>query len=185
MKQKTSSLLLILSVLVLACSSSSQTIDTPSDSPSANEGNTTETTEGNNDTAAPLISSLSDSYAAYSNDIPAEYKEIKKVVEEEVDLTRGFRVQIYSGESVTRADTIASQFRAWADTSITGYQAETYTFFKTPYYRVHVGDFHDRDFALEYSKLVKRVFKDAWVVYDKVNPWSVASDTLTITLIEQ
>ena len=36
--------------------------------------------------------------------------------------------------------------------------AETYTFFKAPYYRVHVGDFHDRTRAYSTSQIIKRQF---------------------------
>lgn len=134
------------------------------------------------DSEAVLISSLSDIYSSNNNEIPNVYSEIKKEKEVEVDLTKGYRIQVYSGQNVFEADTIASRFRAWSDTTITGYQAETYTFFKTPYYRVHVGDFHSRDRALSFSKLVKRFFRDAWVVYDTVNPYLVPDDTTKISL---
>jgi hypothetical protein len=112
------------------------------------------------------------------------YSQIKKKVEDDIDLTKGFRVQIYSGENVYEADTVASTFRAWSDTTIVGYQAETYTFFKTPYYRVHIGDFHNREKAFEFSKMVKRLFKDAWLVYDTVDPLSVPEDTTQIKFQE-
>ena len=127
-----------------------------------------------------MISNLSDTYSSNTNTIPPEFSEIKKEVKEDIDLTKGFRIQIYSGQDVFEADTIASRFRAWSDTTIVGYQAETYTFFKTPYYRVHIGDFHDRERAFLFSKMVKRLFRDAWVVYDTVNPYLVPEDTTQI-----
>ena len=61
---------------------------------------------------------------------------------------------------------------------------ETYVFFKTPYYRVHVGDFHDRSRAYRFSNVVKRAFRGAWVVYDEVQPGRVLPDTTEIMLIE-
>ncbi len=127
-------------------------------------------------------STLSDTYQNKSNSIPEGYATIK-VIEENDDqknLFEGYRVQIYSGQNVAFADTIASIFRAWSDTTIVGYQAETYTFFKTPYYKVHVGDFHDRNKAIYFSNLLKRRFREAWVVYDRVDPWRVPSDTTMI-----
>lgn len=123
---------------------------------------------------------LSDLYSTQTNQTPEVFAEIK-VRNVTIDSTQGFRIQIYSGQKLDAADNIAAEFRAWSDSVIVGYQAETYTFFKTPYYRVHVGDFSDKDKALRYSNLVKRQFKDAWVVYDKINFQYNPSDTLIIT----
>jgi hypothetical protein len=123
---------------------------------------------------------LSDAYAYRENKIPEAFD--RKRVEQEVekDLYEGYRVQIFSGQNIESADTTAARFRAWADTTIVGYQPNTYTFFRTPYYRVHVGDFHDRDRAITFSNIVKRYFKGAWVVYDIVNPSNVPADTTVI-----
>ena len=106
----------------------------------------------------------------------------KEIQEKEVDLFEGYRVQIFSGLNPALADTAAKRFRAWSAANIQGYQAETYTFFKAPYYRVHVGDFHDRIRAIEFSNLLKRRFRDSWVVYDRVNPYNVPADTVFISL---
>ena len=131
---------------------------------------------------ATLRSSLSDTYSGRINEIPDAYKEIKVVdeSENETDMFEGYRVQIYSGQNVAMADTIASIFRAWSDTTIVGYQADTYTFFKAPYYRVHVGDFHERNRAIYFSNILKRRFRDAWVVYDRIDPWKIPADTTDI-----
>lgn len=123
---------------------------------------------------------LSDSYAYRENVIPEAFAQIKVEKEEKQNLYEGYRIQIYSGQDVALADAMAASFRAWADTTIAGYQPETYVFFRTPYYRVHVGDFHDRDRAISFSNIVKRYFRDAWVVYDKVNPFYVPADTTVI-----
>jgi hypothetical protein len=173
---------LIISVTILACSTSEQTTDNSEYDQQESIDNSDNLPEG--DESQLLISSLSDTYSSNSNSIPQEFVSIKKKVEEEVDLTKGFRIQVYSGKDIYEADSLASKFRAWSDTTIVGYQAETYTFFKTPYYRVHVGDFHNRDKAFLFSKMVKRLFKDAWVVYDTVDPFSVPSDTTQIKFQE-
>lgn len=178
---KISLILLSTIALFLACSSSQQTFFEEEDNSGENTEETTNSFD-NSETATALLSRLSDTYSSNSNDIPEEFTRIKKEKEVEVDLTKGYRIQVYSGQDVFEADTVASRFRAWSDTTIVGYQAETYTFFKTPYYRVHVGDFHDRDKALEFSKLVKRLFRDAWVVYDTVDPYLVPADTTQIRL---
>ncbi len=131
----------------------------------------------------PYLSSLSDTYFNRRNVIPEAYSRIKaEIEEEEVDLFEGYRVQIFSGLNPALADTAAKQFRAWSAANIDGYQADTYTFFKAPYYRVHVGDFHDRNRAIDFSNLLKRRFRDSWVVYDRVNPYNVPADTVYITL---
>lgn len=129
----------------------------------------------------PYLSSLSDTYFNRQNIIPEAYARIKaEIEEEEVDLFEGYRVQIYSGPNVALADTTAKRFRAWSAERIEGYQAETYTEFRAPNYRVHVGDFHDRNKAIEFSNLLKRRFRDSWVVYDRINPFNVPSDTTQI-----
>lgn len=142
-----------------------------------------EVEESNSEIEYPYLSSLSDTYFNRQNEIPVAFSRIKKEIEEkEVDLFEGYRVQIFSGLNPALADTAAKRFRAWSAANIQGYQAETYTFFKAPYYRVHVGDFHDRIRAIEFSNLLKRRFRDSWVVYDRVNPYNVPADTVFISL---
>ncbi|SMO66763.1 SPOR domain-containing protein [Gracilimonas mengyeensis] len=125
-------------------------------------------------------SRLSDTYANRENVIPQNFQRIR-TQQQERDLYEGYRVQIYSGEEVSRADMVAAKFRQWADSTFTGYQPETYVFFRTPYYRVHVGDFHDRDRALALSNMIKKIYEDAWVVYDRVTPEKVPADSIRIS----
>lgn len=133
-------------------------------------------------TLQDMRSRLSDSYSNRTNEIP-EYFTRKKTEREVIfNPNEGFRIQIYSGQSVEMADKIASRFRTWADTTIANYLPQTYTFFRTPYYRVHVGDFHDRERAILFSNIVKRAFPDAWVVHDRVEPANVPADTVRIEL---
>lgn len=182
-------LFLLIAAVLFNCSSSESIAES-----CCTENNGTETTEtsesGNNDSEpsssenvyTQFRSSLSDTYSTRTNEIPEGYQEIKVVddSEEETDMFEGYRVQIYSGQNVAMADTIASIFRAWSDTTIVGYQADTYTFFKAPYYRVHVGDFHERNRAIYFSNILKRRFRDAWVVYDRIDPWKIPADTTDI-----
>lgn len=171
--------LLLLIIGVVACSSSEKVINDTLEEAKENYQ------KENSPASSNLIldnfrTQLSDAYATRENKIPEAFNRVK--VEEEVDrdLYEGYRVQIYSGESVEAADTLAANFRVWADSTIVGYQPDTYTFFRTPYYRVHVGDFHERERAIMFSNIVKRYFRDAWVVYDRVNPTSVPADTAVI-----
>ncbi len=124
-----------------------------------------------------------DFFPAIDQGIPEELS-LRTTTEEEVveekNLYEGFRIQIYSGPSPAIADTVSKRFRFWSVRSISGYSPETYTFFKAPYYRVHVGDFHEREKAYNVAQIIKRAFPDAWVVYDRVNPWNVPADSSII-----
>ena len=192
----------ILTTFLISCGTSSSYTSTPSTSddteqPSLTDepvnDNNTSTTEENSTTenraSGPFSldnyrTKLSDRYANRKNDIPESFLAIDDEEEEEKDLFEGYRIQIFSGQSINIADSVASQFRIWADTTIAGYQPETHVFFKPPFYRVHVGDFHTQERANSYAQLVKRRFKEAWVVYDRVNPWNVPADTARFTLIK-
>ncbi len=181
-------------LIILGCASSEPTVQPSEQSQTTEESTLTndiadeaesreESTEEEID-SYPYLSSLSDTYLNRSNKIPEGYARIKiEVEEEEKDLFEGYRVQIYSGPDVALADTTAKHFRVWSTANIDGYVPETYTFFKPPYYRVHVGDFHEREKAIEFSNLLKRRFRDSWVVYDRVNPYNVPADTTMIYII--
>jgi len=124
-----------------------------------------------------------DFFPAIDQGIPEELSQrttTEDEVVEEKNLYEGFRIQIYSGPSPAIADTVSKRFRFWSVRSISGYSPETYTFFKAPYYRVHVGDFHEREKAYDVAQIIKRAFPDAWVVYDRVNPWNVPADSSII-----
>ncbi|MEX0722387.1 MAG: SPOR domain-containing protein [Gracilimonas sp.] len=171
--------LFIIVILAVACSTTEQTVEETMDE--IKENYQDETTISGID-LKEFRTSLSDSYTYRENQIPEGFNRVKVQQEEEKDLYEGYRIQIFSGQDVTGADTTAANFRAWADTTIAGYQPETYVFFRTPYYRVHVGDFHEREKAIQFSNIVKRYFRDAWVVYDRVIPENVPADTTKIEL---
>jgi len=130
-------------------------------------------------------SKLSDLYATQRQDMPEAFLK-KKSSNESInnDPFDGYRIQIISTRDVDRADSVANQFKMWADTTIAGYNARTYVFFKQPFYKVHVGDFHKRNMADDFTKLVKRNYPEAWVVHDRINPTDVPSDTTTFSIIK-
>ena len=177
-----------LSILLLligaACSSSESMADSSRRPDPVTEGVTEyDVTKADDNEVAeyPYLSSLSDTYRNRTNEIPEEYiKRKEEIVEENKNPYEGYRVQIFSGPNVALADTAAKRFRAWSAEHIEGYQADTYTFFKAPYYRVHVGDFHEREIAIQFSNLLKRRFRDSWVVFDRVDPFKVPADTVAI-----
>ncbi|MEX0823280.1 MAG: SPOR domain-containing protein, partial [Balneolaceae bacterium] len=118
-------------------------------------------------------SDLSDTYANLEHDMPEQYLRERVIEEQEVDEFAGYRVQILSTRDVVHADTTKDYFAAWSDTTITGYQAEAYVFFRQPYYRVRAGDFRDRETAIEFSRLLKSHYPEAWVVHDRIVPANV------------
>jgi len=128
-------------------------------------------------------SKLSDTYATERQDMPKAF--LKKGSGNAInsDPFDGYRIQIISTRNVQLADSIANQFRMWADTTIAGYSANAYVFFKQPFYKVHVGDFHKRKMADDFTKLIKRNYPQAWVVHDRIHPTSVPTDTTSFSII--
>lgn len=177
-------LLLLMFFGILGCSSSEPMMDSAQSEnlTSGSENSISSTNDSEKEIAEyPYLSSLSDTYRNRSNDIPSVYSELKQeIVEENTNPYEGYRIQIFSGQNVALADTAAKRFRTWSAEHIGGYQADTYTFFKAPYYRVHVGDFHEREEAIAFSNMIKRRFRDSWVVFDRVDPFKVPADSVVI-----
>lgn len=129
-------------------------------------------------------SDLTDRFDNLQHDIPEIFTREIVRDDSDVDQFAGFRVQILSTRSVTEADSTRDNFVAWADTTMYGYQPDAYVIFRQPYYRVRAGDFHSRDMAIEFSRLIKNHFPNAWVVHDRVEPDLVPSDTTDIRFRE-
>lgn len=130
-------------------------------------------------------SKLSDLYTSQKHDMPTAF--MKKDSSTEAinnDPYDGYRVQIISTRNIQLADSVANQYRSWADSTIKGYSAEAYTFFRQPFYKVHIGDFQQRKQANSFSKLIKQKYPDAWVVHDRINPSNVPADTASFSIIK-
>ncbi len=130
-------------------------------------------------------SKLSDVHTSQKQDMPKAF--MKKDSSSEAinnDPYDGYRVQIISTRDIQLADSVANQYRAWADSTIKGYSAKAYTFFRQPFYKVQIGDFQQREQANTYSKLIKRKYPDAWVVHDRINPSNVPADTVSFSFKE-
>lgn len=127
-------------------------------------------------------SKLSDVYISQNHDMPEGFLK-EDASDESINSNPydGYRVQILSTRKVEVADSVAGSFRIWADTTITGYNANAYVSFRQPYFKVHIGDFQQRDHANRFSKLIKKKYPDAWVVHDRINPSDVPADTATFT----
>jgi len=46
--------------------------------------------------------------------------------------------------------------------------------FRQPYYRVRVGNFKIRENAIEFSRILKNRYPDAWVVHDRIDPENIS-----------
>lgn len=123
-------------------------------------------------------SKLSDVHTSQKHDMPEVFlQKDSSDASLNSDPFDGYRVQILSTRDQPLADSVANKFRTWADSTIEGYTAEAYIFFKQPFYKVHIGDFQEREQANSFSKLIKRKYPDAWVVHDRIDPANVPADT--------
>lgn len=180
-------LLLCLSLgLVAACSTTEQT---RKDDPRPEKETEAEYTEGERENMAALLSrtrsKLTDVYFTQQHDIPEAFLKVDTTENSYNNPFEGYRIQIHSSRSVNIADSVSTQFRLWADTTLAGYTPKAYVFFKQPYYKVHVGDFQSRDKANTLSRIIKKYYPEAWVVHDRIDPGNVPADTTKIRLQEK
>lgn len=129
-------------------------------------------------------SSLSDQFVDMDHDMPEIFTREVISDDQNVDEYAGYRVQILSTRDVVHADTTKDNFAAWADSRITGFTPEAYILFRQPYYRVRAGDFNNREMAIEFSRLLKQYYPDAWVVHDRIEPNRVPVDTARIRYVD-
>jgi hypothetical protein len=127
---------------------------------------------------------LDDESVNLQHEMPEMFTRIIESRTNQVDEFVGFRVQILSTRDVVHADTTRDGFMAWADSTLAGYEPNAYVFFRQPYYRVRTGDFRDRDMAIEFSRILKQYYPDAWVVHDRIEPNRVPADTASIRIRE-
>ena len=178
----------LIALTLAACSTTEQAVDREKDR-EEERPEVIETPEERNRLQQLLVSTrskLSDVYLSQRHDMPPAFLK-KDTVDASTNINPfdGYRVQIGSTRSVQMADSVSRQFRAWADTTFSGYIPDTYVFFKQPHYKVHIGDFQDRERANRVSQMIKTQFPSAWVVHDRINPGNVPADTVSIKLKEK
>ncbi|TVQ70385.1 MAG: hypothetical protein EA363_07870, partial [Balneolaceae bacterium] len=120
-------------------------------------------------------SRLSDLQNSVRNEIPPHYLEPESPedVRDRQDRNRGFRIQIISTQDARLADEIQEDFEEWIKSVSAPPQPRTYIVFQQPFYRVHVGDFRDRQRALEFTDFVRLRYPEAWVVHSQIHPGRV------------
>lgn len=127
-------------------------------------------------------SQLKDVYTTQHHDMPSAFLKEQADDTDTSNPYTGYRVQIISTRNVELADSVKIDFSVWADSTIKGYTAQSYVFFNQPYYKVHVGDFQERNRANHFSQLVKNKYPEAWVVHDRIKPEHTPVDTATFSL---
>ncbi|WP_083750165.1 SPOR domain-containing protein [Rhodohalobacter halophilus] len=127
---------------------------------------------------------LTDQFSTIQHDLPEQFTREVTFEEQQVDRYAGYRVQILSTRDVVHADTTRDHFVAWADSTIDGYKPNAYVHFRQPYYRVRAGDFSNREKAIEFSRLIKEDYPEAWIVHDRIEPERVPADTTRFRFLE-
>lgn len=181
-------LIVILSIVITACAPSEQTTRT-GESPDISETDeTTKETKQSDSEIRELLaanrSNLGDLQISSSHDMPESFLK-RDTVDNNANRNPfdGFRVQIISDRNVAVADSVSKDFRLWADSTMIDYKPRPYVFFQQPFFKVHIGDFQDRQRARELSDLIKNKYPDAWVVHDRINPNLVPPDTARIDTV--
>jgi hypothetical protein len=117
-------------------------------------------------------SRLSDHFAYVDNEIPDVFRTTETDAST-LDGNNGFRIQLVSTTDKMLADSLALSFEMWADTAGFDQRPMSYIQFRTPAYRVHVGDFYSRRLAIEYLGVIRRYFPGSWVVHDRIDTGNV------------
>lgn len=181
---------ILLSVLVVtlavACSSTEQT--TKKDEEPDTEIKKEEYTDSKRKELAALLTrtrnKLSDNYLTQQHDVPETFLKVDTTDKSYFNPFDGYRIQILSTRDVAIADSVSTEFRLWADTTLASYTPKAYVFFKQPQYKVHVGDFQSREKANTLSRIIKKKYPEAWVVHDRIDPDNVPADTTKFRLQE-
>jgi hypothetical protein len=165
----------ILMVGVIILSSCGTTSSTTDDSGTRSDETAAEEVSENNLSSEFIAilnvnrSNLNDVYATGKNDIPQLFLQKSKSRDIGNPL-QGFRIQILSTRNVNAADSLANNFRTWAETTFQDYIPKAYVQFQQPYYKVHVGNFHFQEQAMRLNKMLKSRYPDAWIVPNKIEP---------------
>ncbi|MDI6401921.1 SPOR domain-containing protein [Balneolaceae bacterium ANBcel3] len=86
---------------------------------------------------------------------------------------RGFRIQLISTRDARYADEMRADFQEWIRAVTSPPHAHAYIEFQQPFYRVQIGDFRDREAALDFTDFIRLRYPDAWVVHSQIHPGRV------------
>lgn len=80
----------------------------------------------------------------------------------------GFRIQLISTRNRTTADSLFTRFQQWADSAALDYKLYSYFEFRSPDYRIHIGDFYRIQDANTLAARLLNDFNRAWVVHSRI-----------------
>jgi hypothetical protein len=161
-------LFLLIALISVGCTTSSEVIDMR---PTPDDTVTADSTLDDEDYVvmdyAAIRSNLRDPLGSVQNPYPDEFKKTGPTFQ--AVSRQGYRVQLLSTQNRESAEIILEEYKIWVAQQRPDYEAQAYIIFRAPNYRVHVGDFHIRNEAVDFSRLLKDSFPDAWVVADIIN----------------
>ncbi len=168
--------ILLFVVLLAACSTSTQVLNTGSDSGEASPTDSI-LTEGDYIVMdyASIRARTDDPLKSVTNPFPDDYR----FVSSGTTVSRskqGFRVQLLSTQNRNDAENMLENYKIWLASQRMDYKPKGYIQFRAPFFRVHVGDYYDRNIAFELVKQMKNQFPDAWIVADTIDPEEAAKN---------
>ncbi len=90
--------------------------------------------------------------------------DLHRGVNDEIENTKGFRIQIYAGSSLEVANDAKADFLMSFDDD----DCPVYQLWNPPHFRVRVGDFLSRSEAMAEVASIRQIFPDAFIVADEV-----------------
>jgi hypothetical protein len=119
-------------------------------------------------------------FFSIENGIPETFQ-VDLLSNNEAQQNSGFRVQVISTADVSEAEETRREITNWLHDEVPQYDVESYLLFRQPFYRLHLGNFYSRADAIEFSRIVKRKFPDAWVVHDQIDPNKITRKQAVVT----
>lgn len=121
------------------------------------------------DLLAPYRSSLGDVLYVLMQQQVNPY-DIRPVAEDTIPKgDAGYRIHLISTTDRVTADTLYKRFKVWADsTSDIDFKLYGYFEFRSPSYRIHIGDFYSLVDANKLAARIQSLFPDAWVVRARI-----------------
>lgn len=171
--------LMLGSILISSCGTTEKA-QKDTDTQNTVENNATDEKEDVSEEFAAILksnrSNLNDVYGNLNKNIPQVF--LRESETRDIgDPYEGYRIQIVSTRNVADADSIANDFRFWAEDTFLEYIPKAYVLFRQPYYKVHIGNFQFQNQATKLNQMLKFRYPDSWVVHDTVEPELVPTDT--------
>jgi hypothetical protein len=111
---------------------------------------------------------LSDVYLYYQLRWPNPF-DVRPALEDTIPKgDAGFRIQLLSTPNKTQADSVFTLLKQWTDSTQLDYKLYTYFEFRSPHWRIHVGDFYKINDANHLAARLSTYFPSVWVVRDRI-----------------